>query len=158
MLNSTCTVLSCKDSTLSTAGNVIGILTFAVGVLVGLMVRSSLIKNSTAELARLMEDFMFAARQFDKFSGRLRIYTAERPSDSAYDHDVDDLGHLMQRADHLVNEIRHRMEKINVRGTYSKWNVVRTSLKAYTEQAELTGLLKKAQSLLREVQLGTMQL
>ena len=158
MSNSTSTVLSCKDSTLSTAGNVIGILTFATGVLVGLIVRSRLIKNSTAELALLMEDFMFAARQFDKCRGRLRIYTAERPPNSAYDHDVDDLGHLMQRADYLVSKIGDRMDKFKVRGTYSKWKLVGTSLKSYTEQAELTGLLKKSQSLLREVQLGIMQL
>jgi len=154
MSNSTCTVLSCQDSALSTAASVVGLLTFAGGVFVGLMVRSRLIKNSTAELHALMGDAESATRQIHRLRVRLEIYSTEQPDD----RDVDDLKQLMEQATRIVREIEYRMNSLKAYDHYSKWEATKLSMKGVVKQAELTGSVKKAQSLLRELQLGMMQL
>ena len=104
-------MLSCQHSALSTAGNVIGILTFAAGVLVGLIIRARLIASSTAELSVIIEENNSAARQLRKFLARLNELASSSAS-SLYRRDLEDLDNLIETALGLGREIEGRMEKL----------------------------------------------
>ncbi|KAH9203557.1 hypothetical protein DL95DRAFT_502711 [Leptodontidium sp. 2 PMI_412] len=161
MSNSTC-VLSCSDSGLSTAANVIGILTFAGGVLGAMLLNARLVANSTSELCVLIEDFEYAERQFRMFKNRLHKYgplglPMEHRLDEVQFREFEDLDHMLERAGGLVHDARSRIYKINIHHVPKRWEAVKISLKGLKEQGELTALLKKTQSMLREVQLRTMQ-
>jgi hypothetical protein len=123
-------------------------------VLVGLIIRARLIANSTAELHVLMDDAESAAGQIHRLRVKFEIFSTEQPDDS----DVDDLEQLMERETRIGREIEYRIDRLKAYNRYSKWEAIKFSMKGVVKQAELTGLVKKAQSLLRELQLGMMQL
>jgi hypothetical protein len=101
-----------------------------------------------------MDDAELAARQIHRLRVRFEIFSTEQPDDS----DVGDLKQLMERETRIVRDIECRMDSLKAHNRQSKWEAIKFSMEGVVKQAELTGLVKKAQSLLRELQLGMMQL
>jgi hypothetical protein len=145
MSNSTCAVLSCQDSPLSTVASVVGILTFAGGVFVGLKVRSRLITNTKAELYLLRDDAESVTRQVHRLRARFEMYSTEQRDD----RDMENLKQSMERATRIAREIECIVDSLKPYNRYSKWENIKSSMKGAVKQAEFTGSVKKAQSLLR---------
>lgn len=159
MSNSTCVVLSCQDSTLSKAGNIIGILTFAAAVFVGLIIRAKLIANSAAEVSVIIEGNNTAMRQLRKYATRLNELANSSSSPSPlFRDDLDDLYNVIEIALTHVKQIDDRMKKLRDYERRGIWRAARIFFEGVVNIAELTGTVKKVQSLLGEVQIGMMQL
>jgi hypothetical protein len=152
--NSTCTVLSCRDSNLSTAGNIIGILTFIYAVIGGIYVRSKLITKLPPALSQLKEEVESTAMQAEKLHQRFQSYTVDSPDDDNFR----DLIILMERAKYHWMETRAGLDRLEVRRTCRGLDSLRNLLKGATEGGEVSSSLKRTQFLLKEVQLGMMQL
>jgi hypothetical protein len=92
--------------------------------------------------------------QAEKLHQRFQSYTVDSPDDDNFR----DLIILMERAKYHWMETRAGMDRLEVRRTCRGLDSLRNLLKGATEGGEVSSSLKRTQFLLKEVQLGMMQL
>jgi hypothetical protein len=158
MPTSTCPVPVCKDSRLTTAASIIGILTFVYGALAGILVAWLQAMTIENELRELLDSFESTVRQLATCDRKLHDFGYNFLPSRADDELLQQLADLMKRGHQTMEQMEKMVHRIGIFNRYSKMRRLRSIVAGKALKDTMDGLVKKAQRILSEVQLGMIQL